>query len=112
MGLIQTLSAIVFNGGGLVLILLILIRKGESGGLSSAFGGAGGADLLGVRAQKQLDKLITYVAVLFIASAVLLNMPAVRNHGKSVIDGGDAVKENVEKPGAEEKSNSEKSKDN
>lgn len=83
MGIIQTLSAIVFNGGGIILILLILIRKGESGGLSSAFGGAGGGDILGVRAQKQLDKVITYIAVFFIAAAILLNTPAVRHHGKS-----------------------------
>ncbi|BBM83561.1 preprotein translocase subunit SecG [Candidatus Uabimicrobium amorphum] len=108
-GIIQTLSTIVFNGGGIVLILLILIRKGESGGLSSAFGGAGGADLLGVRAQKQLDKLITYVAAFFIASAVLLNMPNIRNHGKEMIDNKD-VKENTQQ-GTNEQNKSEEKKD-
>ncbi|WP_372366651.1 preprotein translocase subunit SecG [Candidatus Uabimicrobium sp. HlEnr_7] len=109
MGMIQTLSSIVFNGGGIILILLILIRKGESGGLSSAFGGAGGADLLGVRAQKQLDKLITYIAAFFIGSAILLNTPAVRHHGKQMIDNNE-VKESTQQ-GTEEKTNNESSKE-
>lgn len=106
-GIIQTLSTIVFNGGGIVLILLILMRKGESGGLSSAFGGAGGSDLLGVRAQKQLDKLITYIAAFFIASAVMLNMPGIRNHGKQIID-DQKVEESTPKGTEETNKNSEK----
>lgn len=109
-GIIQTVSTIVFNGGGIVLILLILIRKGESGGLSSAFGGAGGSDLLGVRAQKQLDKLITYVAAFFIASAVMLNMPNIRNHGKQIID-DKKVEESAPQGTQETNKSSEETKD-
>ena len=57
---------------GIVMIILIMLRKGESGGLSSAFGGAGDT-AFGVKSQKQLDKVITYVAIAFISAAILMN---------------------------------------
>lgn len=64
------------------MIVLILLRKGEVMGLSGAFGGAGGETAFGVKTQKQLDKVITYVSVVFIVSAILLSTPKFRQAGK------------------------------
>ena len=78
MSTLYTILQIGFIGSGLILIILVLLRKGEMGGLSGAFGGMGGDTAFGVKSQKQLDKIITYLAVFFITSAILLNTPKIR----------------------------------
>lgn len=59
----------------IILIALILLRKSEIAALSSTFGGVGGDSGLGVKTQKQLDKTITWVALIFLVIAILLNKP-------------------------------------
>jgi protein translocase SecG subunit len=59
---------------GVLLILLILARKSDAGGLASAFGGGGGSEALGVKAGQQLDKVISFMAVILFLLAVLLNV--------------------------------------
>lgn len=59
---------------GILLILLILARKSEGGGLTSAFGGAGGSEAFGVKATKQLDKVIAVMATMMFLLAILLNV--------------------------------------
>ncbi len=68
---------------GIILIFFVMIRKGDSGGLSGAFGGVGGDTAFGVKAQKHLDKVITYISAVFILCAIFLNLPVLRNHNKS-----------------------------
>lgn len=62
----------------LVMVGFILLRKGEGGGLSGAFAGIGGEATFGVKAAKQLDKLITYLAIFFLGLGLLLNLPRIR----------------------------------
>lgn len=75
----DTLLQLVLILSAVLLILLIMIRKGDSGGLSGAFGGMGGDTAFGVKTQKQLDKVITYIAIVFIGSAIFLNTPNMRS---------------------------------
>src|SRR5947209_19482327 len=47
---------------GLFLILLVLIQRGKGGGLSGAFGGAGGSSAFGSRAGDTFTRITIYVA--------------------------------------------------
>ena len=80
---VYTMFQIGFILSGIILVILVLLRKGEMGGISGAFGGLGGDTAFGVKGQKQLDKIIIYVAVFFIGSAILLNTPKFREKGKA-----------------------------
>jgi preprotein translocase subunit SecG len=56
------------------LILLILIQKGRGGGLSGAFGGAGGgASLLGTKTGDFLTWVTIGLVIVFLGLAVLLD---------------------------------------
>lgn len=72
------LIEVAFVISGILLVILILLRKQESYGLSSAFGGVGGDTAFGVKTQKQLDKVITYASIFFILVAIMLSLPAIR----------------------------------
>lgn len=63
-----------------ILVGLVMLRKGEGGGLSGAFSGMGGESTFGVKAAKQLDKLIGWVTFVFLFLAILLSTNQVR-HG-------------------------------
>lgn len=62
----------------LFLILLVLIQKGKGGGLSGAFGGAGGSSAFGSRAGDQFTKFTLIIAgvwILLIMAMVLVLRP-------------------------------------
>lgn len=77
MEIMKTIFLAAFILSGVVLVVLILLRKSDVGGLSGAFGGMGDA-AFGVKAQKGLDKIITWLAVAFVCSAIFLNLPIFR----------------------------------
>src|SRR6478736_9619659 len=56
------------------LILLVLIQKGRGGGLSSAFGGAGGNTAFGSKTGEVLTWATSIVFGVFIVLAVVLNL--------------------------------------
>ncbi len=60
----------------LFLILLVLIQKGRGGGLSSAFGGAGGSTAFGSKTGDVLTWTTSVVFLIFIILAVALNLLA------------------------------------
>ena len=66
----------------LVMILAILLRKGDGGGLSGAFG-MGGDSAFGVKAAQGLDKVITILACIFLVLGLFLNTPKVRKGSQS-----------------------------
>ena len=66
----------------IIMILAILLRKGDGGGLSGAFG-MGGDSAFGVKAAQGLDKVITILACLFLALGLFLNTTKVRAQGDS-----------------------------
>ena len=62
----------------IIMILAILLRKGDGGGLSGAFG-MGGDSAFGVKAAQGLDKIITILACLFLVIGLFLNTSKVRS---------------------------------
>jgi len=59
-----------------ILILLVLIQKGRGGGLSSAFGGAGGNTAFGAKTGDVLTWATSVVFAVFIILAMVLNFVA------------------------------------
>jgi preprotein translocase subunit SecG len=51
---------------GLFLMLLVLIQRGKGGGLSGAFGGAGGSSAFGSRAGDQFTRITLITAAIWI----------------------------------------------
>jgi preprotein translocase subunit SecG len=60
----------------LFLVLLVLIQKGRGGGLSSAFGGAGGSTAFGSKTGDVLTWTTSVVFLIFLILAVSLNLLA------------------------------------
>lgn len=69
---------ILFVLSGIMLVVLVLLRKSEASSLGSAFGGMGDT-AFGVKTQKHLDKIITWAFVIFIGTAILINLKTLRN---------------------------------
>src|SRR5580658_8756014 len=59
-----------------VMILLVLIQKGRGGGLSGAFGGAGGNTAFGAKTGDVLTWATSIVFALFVILAAVLNLVA------------------------------------
>ncbi len=78
----------------LFLILLVLIQRGKGGGLSGAFGGAGGSSAFGSRAGDTFTRVTIIVAAIWLLLVMLLikivpQMPPVDSSGAvSQNDGG------------------------
>lgn len=80
---------VLFLFSSLLLLGLVMLRKGEGGGLSGAFGAMGGESTFGVKAAKQVDKLIAWMAFIFLVLAIFLNHPSIR--GKERVEDGEAT---------------------
>lgn len=78
MGTLYNIVQTLFIIAGILMIILILLRKSDVAGLSSAFGGLGGDTAFGVKTQKQLDKIITYLSIFFLVTGLLLNSPKIK----------------------------------
>ncbi|MGD0140133.1 MAG: preprotein translocase subunit SecG [Tepidisphaeraceae bacterium] len=57
-----------------VMIMLVLVQKGRGGGLSGAFGGAGGNTAFGAKTGDVLTWATSVVFALFVILAVVLNL--------------------------------------
>ena len=55
-----------------VMILAIMLRKGEGGGVAAAFG-FGGESAFGVKGAQTLDKVIAVIAIAFVLLTVAIN---------------------------------------
>ncbi|MFL5241879.1 MAG: preprotein translocase subunit SecG [Gemmataceae bacterium] len=56
----------------LFLILLVLIQRGKGGGLSGAFGGAGGSSAFGSRAGDLFTRITIIVAAVWVSLIMIL----------------------------------------
>src|SRR5580692_3151159 len=75
---VPTLMNVVLILSSLFLILLVLIQRGKGGGLSGAFGGAGGSSAFGSRAGDTFTRITIYAAafwVLFIMITIRMTQP-------------------------------------
>lgn len=68
---IATLLAVAMLLCGMFLILLVLIQRGKGGGLSGAFGGAGGSSAFGSRAGDTFTRITIYVAAVWLLLIML-----------------------------------------
>ena len=82
MGYFYSLLGILFGFVCLFLTLLILIQKGRGGGLSSAFGGAGGNTAFG----SKTGDVLTWVTAVVFGIFLLLSMGMVWTGDKIVAD--------------------------
>ncbi len=57
-----------------IMILLVLVQKGRGGGLSGAFGGAGGNTAFGAKTGDVLTWATSVVFAIFVILAVVLNL--------------------------------------
>lgn len=72
-GILTKLLAFVYLLVCLFLVLIVLVQRGsESGGLGGAFGGGGGETAFGVKANQALKKTTAFVATLFVFLSLLL----------------------------------------
>lgn len=71
----STILLILFVPICILLILIVLLQAGKGGGLAGAFGGGGGQAFLGARgAADFLSKLTVYLAIGFMALALILSL--------------------------------------
>ena len=68
------LSLFLFIGLCALLCLVILVQESKSLGLGASFGGDPGESLFGTSTADVLKKFTAYLAVVFIASCVLLSL--------------------------------------
>jgi len=73
-GFLLGLVIFVFLFSCLLLIGIILLQKGRGGGLSSAFGGAGGASPFGTKTGDVFTWITVVLAGIFLLCALALNM--------------------------------------
>jgi preprotein translocase subunit SecG len=70
----RIISAIIFVGSMIGMVAGILLHSGRGGGLSDMFGGASGASLGSTSAERNLTRITTVCAVVWIFSVVALGM--------------------------------------
>jgi preprotein translocase subunit SecG len=63
---------VVLLVAGIILIGLILIQKGKGGGLSGAFGGAGGSSAFGSRAGDTFTRITIWCAAIWLLLIMIL----------------------------------------
>lgn len=78
----------------LFMILVVLLQKGEGGGLAGAFGGMGGESAFGVKGDKTFKKLTGVVGGLFLVVAIVLGAMIERSYQGATAGG--ASSEGVE----------------
>ncbi len=67
----NTLFMLLLLFSSLIMVLLILVQRGKGGGLSGAFGGAGGQSAFGTKAGDLFTKVTIVVAFVWILLCVL-----------------------------------------
>ena len=78
-------TIVVFVLVCLFLIALVLIQKGRGGGLSSAFGGAGGNTAFGSKTGDVLTWTTSIVFGVFLLLAIVLNLAANKENSRSLV---------------------------
>lgn len=74
MSFIQGLLEVLLVPVCLILIAVVLVQDSKDGGLASAFGGGGGGQLLGARGQRELARLTSVLAVIFIVFVLVVGV--------------------------------------
>lgn len=87
-----TLLGILFVVNCVALIVFVLFRQSDSGGIGAAFGGGDGGGAFGTKGQAVVDKVITFMGAMFIVVALVFNIVST-GANKSVSTGVDSTQE-------------------
>jgi preprotein translocase subunit SecG len=71
---LATIGTVLLAILGVAIIMLVLIQRGRGQGLAGAFGGMGGASLLGTKAGTFIGKVTGWMVAAFIVLAIALNI--------------------------------------
>ena len=69
-----TLLGIVFVLNAIVLIVFVLFRQSDTGGVGAAFGGGDGGGALGTKGQAVADKVIAFMGFTFVVLALAYSL--------------------------------------
>ncbi|MBX3460158.1 MAG: preprotein translocase subunit SecG [Planctomycetes bacterium] len=71
---VNTLLAVLFIVNCVVMIVFVLFRQSDSGGIGAAFGGGDGGGAFGTKGQAVVDKVLTFMGATFIVLALIFNL--------------------------------------
>lgn len=71
---VNTLLAVLFVVNCVVMIVFVLFRQSDSGGIGAAFGGGDGGGAFGTKGQAVVDKVLTFMGATFIVLALIFNL--------------------------------------
>ena len=69
-----TVLGVIFTINSVALIVFVLFRQSDSGGIGAAFGGGDGGGAFGTKGQAVVDKVITFMGATFIVLALVFNL--------------------------------------
>jgi preprotein translocase subunit SecG len=69
-----TILAILFVINAVALIVFVLFRQSDAGGIGAAFGGGDGGGAFGTKGQAVVDKVITFMGGTFIVLALVFSL--------------------------------------
>lgn len=69
-----TVLGVIFTINSVALMVFVLFRQSDSGGIGAAFGGGDGGGAFGTKGQAVVDKVITFMGATFIVLALVFNL--------------------------------------
>jgi preprotein translocase subunit SecG len=69
-----TILGIIFLLNAVALLVFVLFRQSEAGGIGAAFGGGDSGGAFGTKGQAVVDKVITFMGATFIVLALVFNL--------------------------------------
>ncbi|MEE9311117.1 MAG: preprotein translocase subunit SecG [Planctomycetota bacterium] len=70
----NTLLAVLFIINSVMLIVFVLFRQSDSGGIGAAFGGGDGGGAFGTKGQAVVDKVITFMGASFMILSLVFSL--------------------------------------
>lgn len=83
------IMATVFVLNCVALIVFVLFRQSDSGGIGAAFGGGEGGGAFGTKGQAVVDKVITFMGVTFVVMALVFSLVSTGSKGADARGVGD-----------------------
>jgi preprotein translocase subunit SecG len=78
---ILIVMASVFVLNAVALIVFVLFRQSDAGGIGAAFGGGDGGGAFGTKGQAVVDKVITFMAATFVVLSLVFSLVSTGSKG-------------------------------
>ncbi|MDC1141784.1 preprotein translocase subunit SecG [Planctomycetota bacterium] len=96
------LLGILFVINSVMLIVFVLFRQSDSGGIGAAFGGGDSGGAFGTKGQAVVDKVITFMGASFMVLSLVFSLYSNSSTTKNVnFGGGESGEEAPADPGGE-----------